>query len=94
MTKKDIDIDEISELIALSSDKEQIKGYLKSLLTPSEVKGIALRWEIFKGLYEGKTQRTVAKELKASLCNVTRGARELKQTDSAVRKFLKEYFKK
>ena len=87
-------IDEISELIASSKDKKQVMEYLKALLTPAEVKNIAQRWGILKGLYEGKSQRKVAEELGVSLCNVTRGARELKLTDSALRKFLKQYFKK
>jgi TrpR family trp operon transcriptional repressor len=86
------DIDEISELIVSSKDKEEVMEYLKSLLTPAEIKGIALRWEILKGLYEGKSQRKVAEELGVSLCNVTRGARELKPADSTLRKFLKQYF--
>ena len=99
MNKSDINpdinsIDEISELLAASKDKSQITEYLKSLLTPSEMRGIALRWEILKGLYEGKSQRKVAEELGVSLCNVTRGAKELKLSDSDLRKFLKRYFKK
>jgi len=88
------DIDEISELIATSKEKEQIKEYLKSLLTPAEAKNIAQRWRILKGLYEGKSQRKVAEELGVSLCNVTRGAKELKQADTGLRKFLKRHFKK
>ena len=87
-------IDEISELIALSNDKKEIKEYLKSLLTPAEIKGVALRWGILKGLYQGKSQRKVSEELGVSLCNVTRGAKELKPTDSALRKILKLYFEK
>ena len=92
MNKKDID--EISELIASTKDKQEVMEYLKSLLTPAERKGISLRWEILKGLYEGKSQRKVAEELGVSLCNVTRGAKELKPADSTLRKFLKRYFKK
>ena len=87
-------IDEIIELIAASKDKKQIQEYLKSLLTSSETKNVSQRWKILKGLYEGKSQRKVAEELGVSLCNVTRGARELKQPDSGLRKFLKRYFER
>ena len=88
------DIDEISELIASSKDKKQIMEYLQSLLTPSERKNITKRWKILKGLYQGKSQRKVAEEIGVSLCNVTRGARELKPADSGLRKFLNQYYSK
>ena len=35
-------------------------------------------------LKEGKTQREIAKELKVSLCKVTRGSKILKQTNSII----------
>ena len=83
-------IKEISEMIkGLKSDNE-VTRLLNELLTESELDTLSKRWRIVKMLNSGLTQREIAKELKVSLCKVTRGAKILKKPDSMVRKFLKQ----
>lgn len=83
-------IKEISEMIkGLKSDSE-VTRLLNELLTESELDTLSKRWRIVKMLNSGLTQREIAKELKVSLCKVTRGAKILKKPDSMVRKFLKQ----
>ncbi|MFW6293058.1 MAG: Trp family transcriptional regulator [Spirochaetota bacterium] len=40
-------------------------------------------------LEEGVSQREIARRLGISLCNITRGSRELKKPDSAFRQIIK-----
>ena len=82
-------ISELCGLLAETKDKELLKSFLYCLLTPAEAADIAGRWALVKALYNGKTQREIAKDLGVSLCKITRGSRELKKTGSAFRQFLK-----
>ncbi len=62
--------------------------FLQELLTAREAERISGRWEIVKRLSEGLPQRRIAEELGLSLCNITRGSRELRRRDSAIRTIL------
>ena len=63
------------------------------LFTPAELKDFGNRWKLVKALDAGKKQREISKELSMSLCNITRGARELKKENSAFKKLLEIYKK-
>jgi len=79
---------ELSTVLASTGDKELVKAFLTSLLTPSERLDIAARWELVNRINLGETQRRVAQELGVSLCKITRGSKELKKTDSAFKAML------
>ncbi len=80
---------ELSRLLARTDDPRLVEAVLSALLTPSEAYDLSARWELVKRLEEGETQRQIAKELHLSLCKITRGSRELKKPDSALKKLLK-----
>ncbi|MBQ2643997.1 helix-turn-helix domain-containing protein [bacterium] len=75
---------EISKKIKNLKTDNEIYNFLLVILTKSEVETLSKRWQILKMLKEGKTQREIAKELKVSLCKVTRGSKILKQTNSII----------
>ncbi|MDR0643679.1 MAG: trp operon repressor [Treponema sp.] len=81
-------IEELAQALAKAEDPELITGFLKELLTLSEIADIAARWALVKELSDKKPHREIAKNLGVSLCKITRGSRELKKTDSVFRKFL------
>ena len=81
---------EISEALSRIDDPSLVQGLLNQLLTQSEVKRLALRWELSKELLLGKSQRRIAEDLGVSLCNITRGSRELKKSKSVLKKVLEK----
>ena len=81
--------DELTKVLAATGDRDLLKAFLTSLLTPSERLDIAARWELVNRIDLGETQRRVASELGVSLCKITRGSKELKKPDSAFRAMLR-----
>lgn len=81
-------IDEICGLLAKIEDKELILDFFSCLFTRSELKDFSNRWHLVKELEAGTTQREIAKKYNMSLCNITRGSRELKKENSAFKKIL------
>ena len=75
-------MEELSKTLAACSDPVLIEDFLKSLLTVSETNGVANRWALVRLLDAGMSQRNIAKDLGLSLCNITRGSKELKKADS------------
>ena len=84
------EISEISEILSKNSDKKEIEKFLSELLTSSEIDAISKRWRILNLLSKGETQRSIVKDLNVSLCNVTRGAKILKNKNSVSVKFIKK----
>ena len=84
---------ELSRTLAGCSDPELIENFLKSLLTASETTGVANRWALVRLLDAGMSQRNIARELGLSLCNITRGSKELKKEDSSFAFMIEEYKK-
>jgi len=66
---------ELAVLIHKAPDAGLVEGFLREILTPSEIEGISFRWELVKRLDQG-------------LCKITRGSRILKKPDSALRAVL------
>jgi TrpR family trp operon transcriptional repressor len=61
----------------MAEDRKSLSDLLIDLLTPGELREIALRWQIIKRLKDGDGQRDVAQNLGIGLATVSRGARAL-----------------
>ena len=70
------------------SDLDQMQEFLTEIMTPSERRDLALRWELMRRLKKGIPQRKIAAELGISLCKITRGAKILKQEHSISKHYL------
>lgn len=81
-------IKEICFLLAGIQDKDLIYDFFGCLCTKSELKNFSKRWQLVKELYKGTTQREIAEKYNMSLCNITRGSREIKKENSAFPKVL------
>jgi len=90
MMKNKNNIGEIARLISKIDDPYLIEGFLCGILTPAELEKISSRWEIVKLLQQGISQRKIAQKLHLSLCNITRGSRELKKKNSPLKKVINE----
>jgi TrpR family trp operon transcriptional repressor len=82
---------EISRILSRLDNARIIEDFLISILTDNEAKNISSRWEIVKRIEQGISQRKIASELHLSLCKITRGSRELKKTNSVLKKILIKY---
>ncbi|MDR0585096.1 MAG: trp operon repressor [Treponema sp.] len=83
-------IGELSRTLSRLNDSELIESFLRCLLTPAETADIAARWALVKSLKQKIPQRKIAKDLGISLCKITRGSRELKKSNSAFERILRE----
>ena len=81
-------ISKLSELVKKIDTTAEIETFFTELLTESELETLSKRWRILEMFKEGATQREIAKELKVSLCKVTRGAKIMKDKDSILAKYL------
>lgn len=81
-------IKEICSLLAEIQDETLIFDFFGCLFTKAELKDFSNRWNLVKELDAGTTQREIAKKFSMSLCNITRGSREMKKEDSAFTKVL------
>lgn len=86
--KKDDDIMQICQAIKEMKSKEEIYNFLYEILTKGETDALSKRWRILNMLFYGATQREISKELKVSLCKITRGAAILKNKKSVINKIL------
>ena len=82
-------IREISNILAKVGDAGLIEKFFNEILTKSELKNLASRWDIVKLLVRGTTQRKIARDLHLSLCNITRGSKELHKKNSAIKKIIR-----
>ncbi|MBQ9538492.1 MAG: transcriptional regulator [Treponema sp.] len=81
-------IAQICSLLAEVSDEHLIYDFFGCLFTNSELKDFSNRWHLVKELRAGTTQREIARKYGMSLCNITRGSRELKKENSAFKRML------
>ena len=86
---RNIIVSEIAKILSVANNAEDIQNFIIEILTESELETLSKRWQIIKMLSEGRTQRDIAKELKVSLCKVTRGSHILKKKNSISAKYLR-----
>jgi TrpR family transcriptional regulator, trp operon repressor len=79
---------QVARTLASIDDEDLMLELLEELLTPTELRRIEQRWQLVQLLEEGLSQREIARRLGISLCNITRGSRELKKPDSAFRQIM------
>ena len=85
---RNIELSEIITAVKSQQEETEIAGFFSDIFTEAELKTLSKRWRILKMLSEGKTQREISKQLKVSLCKVTRGAKILKDSKSVVTKYI------
>ena len=81
-------IKEICNLLSNISDEKLIYDFFGCLFTKAELRDFSNRWNLVKELDAGTTQREIARKYGMSLCNITRGSKEMKKDDSAFLKVL------
>ena len=79
---------EIVGRLAKIDDPGLLEKFFREILTPKEVRDLSSRWELVKLLEYGVSLREIARRLHLSLCKITRGARQLKKPESALRKVI------
>ena len=72
-------LNELAAVLADTRESSTMRALLEALLTPRERARLALRWRLVCLLTSGVHQRSIARKLGISLCNITRGSRELKR---------------
>lgn len=82
---------ELVQILVDAENEEELKAFLKCLLTPSELYEITTRWALVRLIDEGMSQRKIAEKLGLSLCKITRGSKELKKPKSGFRIFLDRF---
>ena len=90
MNRNNGGIKNISALLSKENDINKIISFFYEILTESEIETLSKRWRILEMLNKNMTQREIAKELKVSLCKVTRGAQILKNEKSIINEYLKK----
>ena len=88
ISNSELNLSDISKVFCQIGDVEHMETFLGEILTPSEQRDLALRWELMRRLRQGVPQRQIAKDLGISLCKITRGAKILKQDHSVSQQYL------
>ncbi len=77
----DVHLKKFVDLLVKIDDTKEMKKFLKVILTPAELESIPKRLEIFKLLREGMSQHKIAKKLGVGIATVTRGSKELQNSN-------------
>ncbi len=81
-------LDDLARRLIRIDRPETALALLEELLTPGERHDLALRWRLLRLLRDGVPQRRIARELRVSLCKITRGSSVLKAPNSVCRALL------
>ena len=84
--------DDMIKLFTQVESEEDMKALFDDMFTQAEIRDFTIRWKLMNDLYEHVPQRTIAQELRISLCRITRGSRMLKKKDGYVRRRLRERY--
>jgi TrpR family trp operon transcriptional repressor len=84
-------LQDFAAVLAKIQDKRLIEDLLICMLTKRELDEVDGRWKLVKLLDQGMSQRKIAEKLKMSLCKITRGSKELKKENSALKRVIEEY---
>lgn len=79
---------DLIDFLVKINDKKLMSAVIANLTSPQELHELALRLQIFKGLNDGVSQRTLARQLKVSLATISRGSRELQYGQPGIKKIL------
>lgn len=74
-------VKELADIISRTKDRNELEILLDGLLTPAEIEGIHLRWQLLTLLAEGVTQRDIKARLGICLGKISRGSRLIKYGD-------------
>ena len=80
------DFAELAAAVARIRSAPDVERFLEELFTPSECVELSKRWALTRELLAGKSQRAIARELRMSLCKITRGARYVRDPSSMLRR--------
>ena len=80
------DFAELAEAVARLRGAGEAARFLEELFTPSECVELSKRWALMRELLAGKSQRAIARELRLSLCKITRGAKYARDPASVFRR--------
>lgn len=84
--------DDMVKLFTQVESEDDMKALFDDMFTQAEIRDFTIRWKLMNDLYEHVPQRTIAQELRISLCRITRGSRMLKKKDGYVRRRLSERY--
>lgn len=85
--------DELAAVIQrISHERTLLRGFLEDVLSPAEHAKIVKRWQIVKQLWQGVSQRKIARNLRVSIATITRGSRELRDEAGGFQKVLKKLY--
>ncbi len=90
VTVSEKEIQDVADLFADVAHRRTMRQMLDEILTPTELRDLALRWKLVQRLHAGTPQRRIASDLGISLCKITRGSRILKRPRGAIRGILKQ----
>ena len=71
-------------------DHDEMDRFFHEILTQSEIRNLALRWELMKRLKQRIPQRKIASDLRISLCKITRGSKIVKNRNSVSNRYLEK----
>ena len=80
------DFAELAAAVARLRGGAETERFLTELFTPSECVELSKRWALMRELLAGKSQRAIARELRMSLCKITRGAKYARDPGSPFRR--------
>jgi TrpR family transcriptional regulator, trp operon repressor len=81
----------INVLAKVAQDKKLLADFLGDLMSPTEYKEAAKRWQIVRQLQEGVPQQRVAEDLGVAIGTVTRGSRALQNETGGFNKVISRY---
>ena len=84
--------DDMLKLFTEVGSVEDMKALFDDMFTEAEIRDFTIRWKLMNDLYEHVPQRTIAQELRISLCRITRGSRMLKKKVGYVRRALSDRY--
>ncbi len=80
------DFTQLSAALARVRRPADAERFLRELFTPSECVEFSRRWALMRELLAGKSQRAISREMRLSLCKITRGAKYAKDPASPFRR--------
>ncbi len=83
---------ELIKIFTDIDDYELMEELFYEIFTSKELGDFTMRWQLLKELHKGKTQRSIAKQHKISLCKITRGSKILKKENSVIKTILNSLY--